>query len=473
MKIYYDFLVKDNAFSIMESRTRISGSAYSTLKKIESILSQMNTLTYKGSETDVVRKLKNAALVIVNQYHAKASKVHWLVRWLCCCFFTKKAYRIHAMYQRIKASAAGALEHPKDVVRHTLGFLSLSDIANFSAVNKQTHAIADSLRRKIEQPFGELVNVVKGMTREERNEALHKAAKQKDGQMLQCLLVFNANPDAYEDHNSDRALHWAAYQGSVENVVLLLKHRAVMDKSGYHSATPFTQAYCGRKAQYVAVMRLFLEKGADPNSKIWPMGTLMNQAIADKKIEIVKMLLEFKADPNCANDHGECPLQYAAALAGVAFITTLLDAGATGINRPTKLGYTPLFCAYLASEDAVRKNGMQLLLEKRADPNCRDKDGESLIDHMAYRGEKELLELMIAHGAQVNAMGNGMTPLGWACGGFTRQRGHVPKVEIVQLLLAKKADPHLPMKDGRLAVQVAESHRLHDLADVLLKKLFK
>src|ERR1700733_15223843 len=106
MKIYYDFVIKNNTFSIVESATRISGSAYSALIKIETILCQLNKLIYQGCQIDVVRKSKQTALVIVKQYHARASKVHWLVPLLCCCFFVRKMARINMTYQRIKVSAS-------------------------------------------------------------------------------------------------------------------------------------------------------------------------------------------------------------------------------------------------------------------------------------------------------------------------------------------------------------------------------
>jgi len=464
MKIYYDFIIKDNTFSIIESQRRLSGSAHSALIKIQSILNQIHTFVYKGSEADVVGKLKGIASVIVKQYREKASQVHWLIRCLCCCFLTRKTVRVNAVYQRIRAVIVQPLERYKDLGKHVLSFLSLSDIANFSAVSKKTHALANPLRQKIERPFTDgLLEDVKGMTKKKRNKALCNAARNSDTQKLHCLLVFGADPNAYEDHAGNRALHWAAYNCTVQSVKRLIQYRAVLNEPGDRYGTPFIQAFCSTNTENKqSVMRIFLEKGIDPNTILSNKKRLINVAISTNKIEIVQMLLEFKADPNRIDDFGYHPMHYAATKKNIACTTLLLDAGAT-INQPTQRGYTPLFIAYPS------KNVMQLLLERRANPNCRDPNGESLVDHMAYKGEKELLALMIAHGAQINVLGNGMTPLGWACGGFSRQKGYVHNREVVELLLEKKANSQLPMKDGRLALQIAQKHGLHDLADILLK----
>lgn len=111
--------------------------------------------------------------------------------------------------------------------------------------------------------------------------------------------------------------------------------------------------------------------------------TPLHLAAAGYRTEIVKVLLEHKADPNAAGNHREsAPLHYAADgyLTGPAWnpsdqvltIQTLLRAGAD-INAQDKNGATPLHRAVRTRCAAAAK----ALLENGADPFLQNKPGNT------------------------------------------------------------------------------------------------
>jgi hypothetical protein len=75
--------------------------------------------------------------------------------------------------------------------------------------------------------------------------------------------------------------------------------------------------------------------------------------------------------------------------------------------------------------------------------------GMQAIHLTALRGEMFLTELLLAHGANVNARDmSGNTPLLWTCHFF---KNHKRGVQMVSQLLHHKADPFYTTKDGKLA----------------------
>jgi cytohesin len=90
-------------------------------------------------------------------------------------------------------------------------------------------------------------------------------------------------------------------------------------------------------------------------------------------------------------------------------------AAGTDVNAKSKgNGWTPLF---YATSGGGQKEIAELLIAEGANVNAKDKLGDTSLQVAAYQGHKEIAELFIDNGADVNAKAdNGKTPLDWADG---------------------------------------------------------
>ncbi|MGH0179506.1 UNVERIFIED_CONTAM: hypothetical protein FKN15_001612 [Acipenser sinensis] len=158
--------------------------------------------------------------------------------------------------------------------------------------------------------------------------------------------------------------------------------------------------------------------------------------------ELVKVLLEHKANPNAATTAGHTPLHIAAREGHVATIHVLLDAEAQQ-TRMTKKGFTPLHVAAKYKKLEVA----QQLLERGANPNASGKKGFTPL-HVAAKYKKlEVAQQLLERGANPNASGkNGLTPLHVAA--------HHNHLDVVKLLLSKGGSPH---NSARNQLEVATS----------------
>jgi ankyrin repeat protein len=97
-------------------------------------------------------------------------------------------------------------------------------------------------------------------------------------------------------------------------------------------------------------------------------------------------------------------------------------------------GWTPLFSAAFHGH----KDVVDVLLANKADVNAKDNDGRTLLHWMAA-GSKNMVELLLTNNANVNARANdGTTPLDWAVyNGAHKKNGNT---NVMELLLANKAD---------------------------------
>jgi len=176
--------------------------------------------------------------------------------------------------------------------------------------------------------------------------------------------------------------------------------------------------------------------------------------------DLGKIKAVLKADPNSLFDTqgGQYAPLVAAARAGHKDIVEFLLANHADINGKdydmTALG--------TAAQDGNMEMA-KLLLANKADPNIGDERGLTPLYYAALMDRKDMLELLLAHGANVNAPGKqgsgsvGETPLYIAaCNGLA---------DVAKVLLAHGADPGIKGPDGLTPLEIAVKNH-HDTADV-------
>jgi ankyrin repeat protein len=181
-------------------------------------------------------------------------------------------------------------------------------------------------------------------------------------------------------------------------------------------------------------------------------------AIGD--IERVKAILA--SNPDIINapqewDKGYTPLYWAAYCGHTKLVKILIDKGAK-VNS-AECGVTPLFWA-------VRYNHVptvKLLFAEGADLNFDERLKSSLIGYCVHLGLKDMAELLIANGADINAQ--------LADNPILHTAVMSRNVEMVEFLLTKGADINARDKRKHTALELAEEIDCTSVVELLRKHL--
>lgn len=153
---------------------------------------------------------------------------------------------------------------------------------------------------------------------------------------------------------------------------------------------------------------------------------------------------------------------YAVEKGNIEQVKTLLTGNPNLVNAKYILnGATPLHNAAFNNN----KEMVELLLANGADVNAKDNGGQTPLFYSIYIGKKTTAELLLAHGADVNAKDvGGMTPLHWAT-----SHGHNEVVnEVVEVLLAHGADVNAKNTWGRMPLYLAAINGNKEIVEMLL-----
>jgi uncharacterized protein len=210
----------------------------------------------------------------------------------------------------------------------------------------------------------------------------------------ELLIAKGADVNA-ESPRGETALIASAQSGSAAIVDLLLKNRADVNKVAslkHGGVTALMKAASGAD-----VVKLLLQHGANPNFKDQEGKTALMMAATGwgpRNAEATELLLDKGAEINSRDESGKTALMAAAGAGSPEVVKRLLERGAEA-NSTDYCGKTALMyvlqpaCAYsfsmsqfqcgsqaVTADDMDRIKGVvQLLLEKGADINAKDKDG--------------------------------------------------------------------------------------------------
>jgi len=125
---------------------------------------------------------------------------------------------------------------------------------------------------------------------------------------------------------------------------------------------------------------------------------LFNAVYADQ-IELVKYLINKRANISIPDVNGDTPLHAASAEGLKPIVKYLIKRGAL-IYQRNKKGETPLFKAVSRG----KLNVVSYLVEKGARVNTQDRKGNTALHRAAYKGHEKIVKFLLQSGAKKNAV---------------------------------------------------------------------
>lgn len=235
---------------------------------------------------------------------------------------------------------------------------------------------------------------------------LVKYVEHDDPELLSDYLgdhTFNLR-DVYERQS---LLHVACFYGCI-NVIPLLLPCGVnsKDKNG---RTPLHRVYC--KDAY-GIAKILLDNGADVDARDNDGCTFLHRRAygggggRNEDLDLIKLLLEYKADISIVDEDSVTPLHLACARGRPKIIEFLVEQGAA-IEVVDSKGATPLHHAcFHGTVDIIA-----FLLSKGANIEARTKKGQTPLHFACKSSNLEVIELLLSKGANSNVRTIGESPL--------------------------------------------------------------
>lgn len=230
---------------------------------------------------------------------------------------------------------------------------------------------------------------------------LFRAMLRQNNKMVSCLVKEGAlvnEPCSAEKYKKWTPVHLAAYYGNLEWVRLFVQFGASIHALTADQLCPLWLAV---RRGHFGVIAYLLEHRADVHcrttSRYHKNDTPIHLAIQNRRLDIVKLLIQYKADVNFENDNDLSPLAVAIRENDYEIAKYLLRKGAKIYSETRQT--TPLLNIAVALN---QKPLVQLLLQHGADVDDVDKQGKTPLAVAIERGHEKMVKYLLKHGADPN-----------------------------------------------------------------------
>eukprot|EP01132_Coremiostelium_polycephalum_P002194 gene2194-2700_t len=285
---------------------------------------------------------------------------------------------------------------------------------------------------------------------------LHIAVKNKDQNTTKLLLRNHADVNK-KDHQGYTPLHIAIKNQDKKMVILLLEKNADVNAQRHYYLYDETPLSLAAKPWNTEIIESLLVQGKNVqvNTLDKDGKTPLHRAVENKKLNIVKLLLENGANVNIPDRDHNTPLNTAAEIGDQEMMLLLLEKN----TNSTKKSNTPLiWIVYLSN---LYKN----LFKKgqNADASVNEKVEHELLQAAILESNQEKLKPLLKKGVDVNKKNKkGSAPLHLAI--TTKAE------EIVKLLLKYKADVNTKDQDGATPLHLAVKNNIEGIITLLVQK---
>ena len=304
---------------------------------------------------------------------------------------------------------------------------------------------------------------------------LVEAVRNQDQQQIRTLLNQHSDVNSRSGDGST-ALLWAAHWNALETAALLVRAGADANAANDFRMTPLSEACTNGNADFVD---LLLTAGANPNTLVATGVPPIMTCAKSGNAGAVSRLIAGDADVNAKEpSQNQTALMWAAAEHHPEVIRALIDAKAN-LQARTKNGFTALhFAAREGDIESARlllAAGMNINLRSQAEvaekgtggdserrnSSATASEGATPLLTATMRGQGPLALFLLEQGADPNiGDGGGLTPLHWAAAtwengtanpvyGFNEPMAGITdrqqKLQLVKALLAHGANPNARM----------------------------
>ncbi|KAJ7999539.1 hypothetical protein DPEC_G00195470 [Dallia pectoralis] len=324
--------------------------------------------------------------------------------------------------------------------------------------------------------------------------ALYLAAQRGHSQCVEVLLSHGASCHIKERRHKWTPLHIAASNGQTDCLLMLVNRGEKADIIDVVDAQGQTALMLAALGSHTDCVHILLEKGSGTDTADKRGHTALHRAAVMGCEDCVSALLEHGASALCRDSRGRTPVHLAASCGHVELLRSLLQS-ATSMDPLDSIldysGYTPAhWAAYHGHEDCLdillenkpysiqegnpftalhcalingHDGAAELLLETVGTKmlNVRDAKGRTPLHAAAYSESVAGLQLVLAQGAEVNAVDNA----GRSALMFAADNGQTAAVEI--LLHQTKADVSLLDVNDNTALHLSCS-KSHEMCALLI-----
>jgi ankyrin repeat protein len=217
--------------------------------------------------------------------------------------------------------------------------------------------------------------------------------------------------------------------------------------------------FAAAQARDTLAINSFFDAGINPNAQNSEGRTVLINAAARGELDVVNVLLSRGVDVNVKDNRGYTALAHAIEARYPEVEEALLNRPELDPNVGGLLG-RPILLAYVWRDN---KKATERLIALGANVNLRDADGDTALHGAAETGNVEVMRLLLDKRADPNTRNKeGGTPLMWAA--------VFGNDEAARLLLSRGANASLKDNDGITALQWAERNNRQSTAAVLRGK---
>lgn len=298
--------------------------------------------------------------------------------------------------------------------------------------------------------------------------ALHLAAAAGDVELIAKLLDAGSDPNACDDYYGSvlQAAASAQSESAAGAVRLLVARGAEVNTIAGNFATALQAASASMNAP---VMELLLGAGADPNIQGGECNTALQAACRRAFTEGVRLLLAAGADVSLQGGHCGNALQTAAATAypeAFDIVQLLLEHGADP-NTEGGFYHTALQGAAAFTDHFDSLSSLTLLLDHGANINTAGGTYGSALHAAVYKAKPALVRLLLERGADVNMhVGSWGSPLYTAV-----TTAYESAVEVAEILLDHGAEINAVHDcKYRTVLAAADALEKRDMVSLLLDR---